>query len=73
MSEFLGIDIKTLDYGEFQFCQTVLILKVLEATGMDHCNGLPTPTKVDAHLGTDMNSSEARYILCCSPVFPVYT
>ena len=38
--EFLGIDIKTLDNGGFQFCQTGLIRKVLEATGMDDCNGL---------------------------------
>ena len=53
VSEFLGIDIKTLDNGGFQFCQTGLINKVLEATGMEHCNGLPTPTKVEAPLGTD--------------------
>ena len=96
MSEFIGIDIKTLDHGGFQFCQTGLIHKVLEATGMEHSNGLPTPTKVEAPLGTDLNGSEAniywpnsyayvigimlylasnktRYILCCSPVYPVYT
>ena len=97
VSEFLGIDIKTLDNGGFQFCQTGLIRKVLEATGMDNSNGLPTPTKVEAPLGTDVNGSEAkrywpnshasvigimlylasnkktRYILCCSPVCPVYT
>ena len=60
MSEFLGIVIKTLDDGVFQFFQTVLIRKVLEATGMDHCNGLPTPTKVEAPLGTDVNGSEAN-------------
>ena len=58
MSEFLGIDIKTLDNGGFQFFQTGLIRKVLEATGMEHSNGLPTPTKVEAHLGTDANVSE---------------
>ena len=52
MSEFLHVDIKTLDNGEFQFFQTGLILKVLEATGMDHCNGLTTPTKFEAPLGT---------------------
>ena len=46
VSEFLGIDIKTLDNGGFQFCQTRLISKVLEAIGMEDCNGLPTPTKV---------------------------
>ena len=60
MSEFLGIDIKTLDNGGFQFCQTGLISKVLEATGMEDCNGLPTPTKVEAPLGTDVNGSEAK-------------
>ena len=60
MSEFLGIDIKTLDNGGFQFCQTGLIRKVLEATGMDHCNGLTTPTKVEALLGTYVNGSEAK-------------
>ena len=52
MSEFLGIDIKTLNDGGFHFFQTGLIRKVLEATGMEHCNGLPTPTKVEAPLGT---------------------
>ena len=60
MSEFLGIDIKTLDDGGFMFCQTGLIRKVLEATGMEHCNGLPTPTKVEAPLGTNVNGSEAK-------------
>ena len=60
MSEFLSIDIKTLDNGGFQFCQTELIRKVLEATGMDDCNGLPTLTKVEAPLGTDVNVFEAK-------------
>ena len=60
MSEFLGIDINTLDDGGFKFCQTGLIRKVLEATGTDHCNGLPTPTKVEAPLGKGANSSEAK-------------
>ena len=27
---------------------------------MEHCNGLPTPTKVEAPLGTDANGSEAK-------------
>ena len=27
---------------------------------MEHFNGLPTPTKVDAPLGTDANGSEAK-------------
>ena len=44
VSELLGIDSNTLDYGGFQFFQTGLIHKVLEATGMENCNGLPTPT-----------------------------
>ena len=60
MSEFLGIDIKTLDNGGFYFCQIGLVRKVLEATGMEHCNGLPTPTKVGAPLVTDVNGSEAK-------------
>ena len=60
MSEFFGIYINTLDDGVFQFCQTGLINKILEATWMDHCNGLTTPTKVEAPLGTDVNGSEAK-------------
>ena len=52
--------IKTLDNGGFEFCQTGLIRKVLEATGMDHCNGLQTTTKVEAPLGTNVNGSEAK-------------
>ena len=60
MSEFLGIDIKTLNDGGFQFFQTVLIQKFLESTGMENCNGLPTPTKVEAPLGTDANGSDAK-------------
>ena len=53
MSEFLGMDITTLDDVGFQFCQKLLIRKVLEATGMDHCNGLLTHAKVESPLGTD--------------------
>ena len=60
MSDLLGIDVKTLDDGGFQFCQTGLIRKVLEATGTEHFNGLPTPTKVDESLGTDANGYEAK-------------
>ena len=60
MSEFLGIDIKTLDDGGFQFFQTGLIHKFLEATGIENCNVFPTPTKVAAPLGTDANGSEAK-------------
>ena len=62
MSEFLGIDIKTLDDGGFKCFQTVLIRNFLEATVMEHFNGLPAPTKVGVPLGTDANGSEAtRY------------
>ena len=60
MSELLGIDIKTLDNGGFLFCQTGLIRKVLEATGTEHYNRFPTPTKVEPPLGKDVNSSEAK-------------
>ena len=60
VSGFLCIDIKTLDHGGFMFCSTGLIYKVLEATGMEHCNGLPTPTNVEAPLVTDANGFEAK-------------
>ena len=60
MSEFLVIDIKTLDNGGFQFCQTAFIHKVLESTGMEHCNGFLKSTKVETPLGTDANGSEAK-------------
>ena len=60
MSEFLGIDINTLDNGGFHFCQTGLIRKVLESKGMEHSNELTTPIKVEAPLGTDVNGSEAK-------------
>ena len=33
---------------------------MLEAIGMEHCNGLPTPTKVEEPLVTDTNGSEAN-------------
>ena len=39
--EFLCIDINILDYGGFQFYQTVLVRKVLYGTGMGNCNGFP--------------------------------
>ena len=45
---------------DFFFFQNRLIRKVLEATGMEHCNGLPTPTKVEAPFGTDTNGYEAK-------------
>ena len=60
MSDLLGIDIKKLNDGGFQFCQTGLIRKLLESTDMEHCNGLPTPTNVEKPLGTDVNGSEAK-------------
>ena len=60
MSEFLGIDIKTLYYYGYQCCKTGLILKVLEDTGMERCNGLSTPTKVEAPLGGKVNGSEDK-------------
>ena len=60
VSKFLVIDIKTFDNGESQFCQTGLISKVMEATGMEHCNGLPTTTKFEAPLEKDANGSEAK-------------
>ena len=46
MYAFLGIDVKALDDGGFQFYQNVLIRKVMEATRMDHCNEFPKTTKV---------------------------
>ena len=30
---------------------------------MEHCNGLPTPTKVEEPLGIDVNGSEAKRYL----------
>ena len=60
MSEFFDIDIKTLDDGGFQLDQTGLNRKDLEATGMDHCNGLPTPIKVEGPIGIDEHCSEAK-------------
>ena len=58
--EFLEIDIKTLDDGGFQFYQTSLIGKVLQATGMDHFSGVPTHTKAELPLWTGKNDSEAN-------------
>ena len=60
MSELLGINIKTLYDGGFHFFQTGLIRKVLEATVTDHCNGLPTPIKVEAPIVMKKNGSEAK-------------
>ena len=58
--EFLGIYIKILDNGGFQFCKTGLIRKVLEDTGMEYFNGLQTPTNVEAPLVTDAEGYEAE-------------
>ena len=60
MSEFLGIDIKKFDNGGFHFYQTGLIQKVLEITGMENWNGLKTPSKVEAPLGTFANGYETN-------------
>ena len=60
MYELLGIDIKTLDDGGFQFSQTIFILKYFEATGMDHCNGFPTPTGVEEPIGEYDNGPESK-------------
>ena len=60
MYELLGIGIKTLDNERFQFYQTGLVRKVLEYTGMDHCNGFPILTKVEATLGTDDNGPKYK-------------
>ena len=60
MSEFLGIDIITLDNGGFQFYQTRLNHKVLEVTGLDSCNGLQATTMVDATLVADENLFEDK-------------
>ena len=45
---------------DFSFFQTGLTRKVLEATGIEHCNELPTPPKVEAPLVTDAHGSEAK-------------
>ena len=46
--------------ADFIFFQTGLIRKILEASGMEGFIGLPTPTKVEAPLGTDVNGYEAK-------------
>ena len=60
MSELLVIDIKKLNDGGSQFYQTGLIRKVLESTGIENFNGLPTPTKVEAPIGTYANGYEFK-------------
>ena len=51
MSELLGTDIITLDNCGFHFYKSGFICKVLEATGMDHCDGFPKIIRVEAHIG----------------------
>ena len=58
--ELLGIGIKRLDDGGFKFYQPELIHKVLEATGMDNCNGLKKTNKVEANIETDKNGTKAN-------------
>ena len=41
--------------GRFKFTQPGLIQKVLKATNMEEVNSKPTPTNVEAPLGTDKN------------------
>ena len=50
--EFLCIDMKKFDNGGFQFYQTGVIHKFLEATVMEHCNGFTTHNKVQVGSGT---------------------
>ena len=45
---------------DFRVCQTRFIPKFWEPTGMEHCNYLPIPTKVEAPISTDANGSEAK-------------
>ena len=49
-----------MDDGGFKFYQTGLICKVLKATWMEHCNGFPITTKVEATIGKDDNSYKAN-------------
>ena len=62
MSELIFIDIKTLKHFVFKFYQTGFVFKVLEATGMVRCNGLPTLTNVESPLGIDDNFFSLRDI-----------
>ena len=61
MYEFLGNEINTLDYGRFQLYQNGLIHTLLDNIGMyNNNNGLLTPTKVEANIGTDDNVPEDK-------------
>ena len=56
----VGIDIKKLNDGGFQFYQSVLVWNVLKSNVTDNCNGFPTPTKVDAPVWTFENGPEDK-------------
>jgi hypothetical protein len=62
VSAFLGINISyQAKTNRYQLTQTGLIDKVLEATGMQDCNGKPTPCMSDGKpLGTDANGPPAK-------------
>ena len=60
VSEFLYVVINTLDYGGFQFYQTGLIHKVLEATRIHDCNEFPKTTNFESRLGTDDNGPDTK-------------
>ena len=60
VSYFLFIGITTLDDGGFKFYQYGFIWKVLEDTGVEHCNKLPTITNFQAHLRKDYNGTEGK-------------
>ena len=58
-STALVIYIKILDDG-FQFYQKGLFRKILESTGMEHCNRFTIHTKVEAPLGIDASGYESN-------------
>ena len=51
MPEFLGFDTNMLNNSRFQLSIIGFIHNVLEDTGVDHSNGLATPTRVESHIG----------------------
>ena len=66
MSGLLYIETNALYDSRFQFSKTGLIQKLLEATWMDHCKGLPTHTRVEA-LERNM-----RLVLMLRDVYPTH-
>ena len=66
MSELLYIETNALYDGGFQFSNTGSIQKLLEATGMDHCNVLPTHTRFEALKGN------MRLVLMLRDVYPTH-